>query len=82
MGPSAATPESKVISNYESTELAQIAAREGVDSEHLMKDAAPRLVEGNARFRANVQEGIEAADRGEFVDNQEVWARVHRLLKS
>ena len=39
-------------------QLAQIASRSGTDPEGLVKDAALRLLEEEARFRAAVREGI------------------------
>ena len=53
-------------------QLSQIASHAGMDTEHLVKDAALRLVEENARFRAAVRQGIAQADRGELVDDNEV----------
>jgi hypothetical protein len=38
-------------------QLAQIATKEGTDPERLVKDAALRLLEEDARFRAAVREG-------------------------
>lgn len=53
-------------------QLSQIATHAGMDAERLVKDAALRLVEENARFRAAVREGVAQADRGELVDDDEV----------
>jgi predicted transcriptional regulator len=53
-------------------QLSQIAGHAGIDPEHLVKDAALRLVEENKRFRAAVREGVAQADRGELVDDDEV----------
>jgi len=36
-----------------------------------VKDAALRLLEDDIRFRAGVRKGIEQADRGEFVEEEE-----------
>jgi predicted transcriptional regulator len=47
-----------------------------------VQDAALRLVEEDAEFRAGVRRGIEQADRGELIDHEEVKARIKRLLKS
>jgi predicted transcriptional regulator len=63
-------------------QLSQLAAHAGTDTEHLVKDAALRLVEEDAKFRADVREGIAAADRGEFVEHEEVWASVEKILHS
>lgn len=64
------------------SQLSQIAAHVGTDAEHLVKDAALRLVEEDAKFRAAVREGIAAADRGEFVEHEEGWAKVENSLQS
>jgi len=62
--------------------LSKIASQAGVDPERLVKDAALRLLERDARFRAAVQKGLEQADRGEFVDEDEMQARLDRMLQS
>ena len=63
-------------------QLAQIAATAGTDPEHLVKEAALRLVEDDARFRAAVREGIAQADRGEFIEEEEMDARLEQMLNS
>lgn len=63
------TPEEEV-------KLAKIAMQEGVDPAELVKDAALRLLEDDARFRAGVRKGIEQADPGEFIEEEEMDARV------
>jgi len=62
--------------------LAQIATKEGTDAERLVKEAALRLLAEDARFRAAVREGIAQADRGEFVEEQEMDARLEQMLRS
>lgn len=62
--------------------LSQIATETGTDPERLVKDAALRLLEKDARFRAAVREGIEQADRGEFIEEAEMDARLERMLRS
>lgn len=61
--------------------LVQIAIQEGIDAERLVKDAAMRLVEEDARFRAAVREGIAQADRGEFIEEEEMNARFEQMLR-
>jgi predicted transcriptional regulator len=63
-------------------QLSQIATREGIDAERLVKDAALRLLEEDARFRAAVRTGIEQADRGEFIEEAEMDARLEQMLRS
>jgi predicted transcriptional regulator len=63
-------------------QLAQIATQEGTDAERLVKDATVRLLEEDARFRAAVREGIAQADRGEFIEEEEMNARLKQILRS
>ncbi len=63
-------------------QLAQIATQEGIDAERLVKDAAVRLLEEEARFRAAVRQGIAQADRGEFIEEEEMDARLEQMLRS
>jgi predicted transcriptional regulator len=63
-------------------QLAQIASQEGTDPVRLVKDAAVRLLEEDARFRAAVREGIAQADRGEFIEEEEMNARLEQMLRS
>jgi len=63
-------------------QLAQIATQEGTDAERIVKDAALRLLEEDARFRAAVREGVAQADRGEFIEEAEMNARLEQMLHS
>ena len=62
-------------------QLAQIATNAGTDAERLVKDAALRLLQEDARFRAAVRKGIVQADRGEFIEEEEMDARVRRMFQ-
>lgn len=53
----------------------------GTDPEHLVKDAALRIVE-DARFRAAVREGVAQADHGNLIDEKEMDARLEQILRS
>ena len=68
----------RLISSGEGAE----AMEAGTDAERLMKDAALRLLEEDARFRAAVREGIAQADRGEFIEEEEMDARLDQMLRS
>ncbi len=63
-------------------QLSQIASQAGTDAEHLVKHAALRLLEEDARFRAAVRKGIEQAERGEFIEEKEMDARIERMFQS
>ncbi|MGA3263827.1 MAG: hypothetical protein ABSC47_07250 [Terracidiphilus sp.] len=60
--------------------LTQIANVEGVAPARLVQDAALRLIETDARFRAAVRKGIEQADKGLFIEEAEMDSRVARML--
>jgi predicted transcriptional regulator len=62
-------------------QLSQIASQAGTDAERLVKEAALRLLQEEARFFAAVREGIAEADRGEFIE-EEVDARLEQMLRS
>jgi predicted transcriptional regulator len=63
-------------------QLARIASASGSEAERLVKDAALRLLEEDAHFRAAVREGIAQADRGEFIEEDEMDARFEQMLRS
>jgi predicted transcriptional regulator len=63
-------------------QLSQIANYSGTNTEQLVKDAALRLLQDDAHFREGVERGIAAAERGEFVEHEEVWANVEKILQS
>lgn len=62
--------------------LAQLANSSGTNPQNLVKDAALRLLEDDARFRAAVREGITQADRGKFIEEADMNARLEKLLRS
>jgi predicted transcriptional regulator len=62
-------------------QLAQLAAHFQVDPHKLVMDAALRLIDEDNRFRAGVRKGVEQADRGEFIEEEEMDARVERMLR-
>jgi predicted transcriptional regulator len=70
------------FSPEQEAQLAQIATQAGASAERLVKDAALRLLREDARFRAAVREGMAQADRGEFIEEEEMDARLERLLRS
>jgi predicted transcriptional regulator len=59
--------------------LSQLARYACTGAEQLVKDAALRLVEEDAEFRAGVCRGIAQANWGELVEQEDVKARIERL---
>ena len=66
----------------EEARLAEIATTAGTDAERLVKDAALRLLQEDARFRGAVREGVAQADRGEFIEEEEMDIRLEQMLRS
>ena len=64
------------------TRLDQLAARNGRSAVDLIREAIDRYLEEDVHFAAAVMVGIEAADRGDFVAAEEVWAQVEQALRS
>ena len=64
------------------SQLSEIASKAGTDAEHLVKKAALRLLERDERFRAAVRKGLEQAERGDFVDEPEMEARIERMIQA
>ena len=62
-------------------QLKRLAAHLGKDPGQIVIAAALRVLDEDDRFRAAVRKGIEQADRGEFVDEAEMDARLERMLQ-
>jgi predicted transcriptional regulator len=62
--------------------LAEIAITAGIDAASLVERAALRVLEVDAQFCAAVREGIAQADRGEFIEQEEMEARLEQMLRS
>jgi len=60
-------------------QLAKIAASAGTEPERLVKEAALRLLQEDARFRAAIREGVAQADRGEFIEEEEMNETLRRM---
>jgi predicted transcriptional regulator len=69
------------FSPEQEAKLARMAAEAGTSPEQWLKDAALNLLEEKARFLSAVEEGLAAAERGEFIEEEEMDARVERMLK-
>ena len=64
------------------TQLQEVASANGKNAEQLVKDTVARMLENQSRFIAGVRRGIEQADRGEFVEHQDVVNRIEGLFHS
>jgi hypothetical protein len=59
-----------------------MAAQAGCGADELAREAVDRHLTEEARFRATVQAGRDAASRSEFMSTSEVWAAVERALEA
>ena len=63
-------------------ELKAIAVREGRDPDALAQQILSVYLKREAQFVAAVKRGIGSAERGDFVEHDEVMARIERILHS
>ncbi|MGH9611077.1 MAG: hypothetical protein ACRD34_15545 [Bryobacteraceae bacterium] len=63
-------------------QLAQAAIQAGVNPERLATDVVARYLDGKARFLAAVEKGIAAAERGEFIEEEEMDARLEAMFQA
>ncbi|MFY9559005.1 MAG: hypothetical protein WAQ52_02105 [Terriglobales bacterium] len=61
--------------------LAQIAAQRGLKTDELAEQVLSRYLEDDKRFIEAVNLGLAAADRGEFVEHDEVGVRIKQILQ-
>lgn len=52
--------------------LTRLAAEQGRDLKALVREAVERLVDYDEWFIREVEKGLAAADRGDFVDHEEI----------
>jgi predicted transcriptional regulator len=62
-------------------QLALMATKAGTKPERFVKDVLVRYLDDEARFLAAVERGIEAAERGEFIEESEMDARIEHMFK-
>lgn len=61
--------------------LAQVAAKAGTAPERLVTNVVTRYLDEEARFLAAVEKGIAAAERGEFIEEEEMDVRIEAMFK-
>jgi predicted transcriptional regulator len=60
-------------------QLTQMATKAGTNPERLVKDVLVRYLDDEAQFLAAVEKGIAAGERGEFIEEAEMDARIERI---
>jgi len=59
----------------------QIATKAGTAPERLVTNVVTRYLDEEARFLAAVEKGIAAPERGEFIEEEEMDARLEAMFK-
>jgi predicted transcriptional regulator len=63
-------------------QLNELAAKTGRGTDDLVQEAVARLLAHDEWFKEQVQVGIDQIKRGEFIEEEEMDARVERMLQS
>jgi predicted transcriptional regulator len=62
-------------------QLTQIAARSGTNAERVVANVVVRYLDEESRFLAAVEKGLAAAERGDFIEEEEMDARLEAMFK-
>jgi predicted transcriptional regulator len=63
-------------------QLAEIAAQRGLTADELVRQVLSRYLENDEHFVQAVNLGLAAAERGDFVEHEEVGKQLKRILRS
>ncbi len=69
------------LNSEKEAQLAQIATERGLNTNELVQRLLNHFLESDTRFIEAVNVGLAAADRGEFVEHEDVWANVEKILQ-
>jgi len=69
------------LPKQQEAELNALAAQTGRPADELVQEAVSRLLAHNEWFRQQVQIGMDQIARGEFFEEEEMDARVERMLR-
>ena len=58
-----------------------MAGESGTAPDRLVRDVVARHLDDEARFLAAVEKGLQATERGEFIEEEEMDARVERMFR-
>jgi predicted transcriptional regulator len=61
-------------------ELKRIASENGRGAEQLVQEIVQTYIDHDQWFRAEVHKGLEQLDGGEFIDHDDVVARIERMF--
>jgi predicted transcriptional regulator len=70
------------LSQQQKARLNELAAQTGRGTDELVEEAVARLLDESEWFQQQVQIGMDQIARGEFIEEEEMDARVERMLHS
>lgn len=70
------------LPQHQEAQLNDLATKTGRGTDELLQEAVTRLLTRNEKFRQQVQVGLDQISRGEFIGEEEMDARVERMLRS
>jgi predicted transcriptional regulator len=70
------------LPQQQEAQLTALAAQTGRGTDELLQEAVAQLLADNEWFQRQVQIGIDQIARGEFIEEEEMDARVERMLRS
>jgi predicted transcriptional regulator len=70
------------LTREQQAQLAQMAMKAGTNPERLVTSVVARYLDEEARFLAAVERGIVAAERGEFIEEEEMDAHLEAMFKT
>ena len=63
-------------------QLAKIASQSNTAPELVVSNVVARYLDEETRFLAAIEKGLAAADRGEFIEEEEMDARLEAMFKA
>jgi predicted transcriptional regulator len=75
------TPMEVRLTETQQSKLNELAAKTGRAPDELIREAVDRLVDYDRWFADQVQVGLDQIGRGEFIEEDEMDARVDRMLQ-
>lgn len=69
-----------ILPHNQESQLNELALKTGRRTDDLVQEAVARLLAHNDWFKQQVQVGIDQIARGEFIEEDEMDARIERML--
>ena len=70
------------LTSEQQAQVTHLAQKSGTIPDELATRVVARYLEEESRFLAAVQKGIDAAERGEFIEEEEMDARLETMFKT